>query len=199
MLDNHFQDMKTLLEDGGYVMLAIFILSVYLYTLAFRAFRLSSLAARPIKSVVEQQLSLNAIPNRTRFWQRIRICLEDKSANQTEKLHFLSVATKRIQRTITAQLSLLKLLAAASPLLGLLGTITGMVETFTALSSDKSGATARMVAEGISKALLTTNAGLMVAIPAAIFILLTKAKAKQAATVFTALQNEIRNQSKQAA
>lgn len=59
-------------------------------------------------------------------------------------------------------------IAAVAPLLGLLGTVFGMIEVFTAIMLEGSGNTA-VLAGGISKALITTAAGLCVAIPAMIF------------------------------
>ena len=60
--------------------------------------------------------------------------------------------------------SLLKLLAAVAPLLGLLGTVTGMIVTFQAITQG-GGGDSRLMAEGISQALVTTVLGLVVAIP----------------------------------
>lgn len=61
-------------------------------------------------------------------------------------------------------LGLLKLLAAVAPLLGLLGTVTGMIVTFQAITQSGSG-DSRLMADGISQALVTTVEGLVVAIP----------------------------------
>jgi biopolymer transport protein ExbB len=58
-------------------------------------------------------------------------------------------------------------IAAVAPLLGLLGTVLGMIEVFAAIMMEGSGNTA-VLAGGISKALITTAAGLCVAIPAMI-------------------------------
>lgn len=58
----------------------------------------------------------------------------------------------------------IKLLAAISPLLGLLGTVTGMILTFQAISLFGSG-DPKLMANGISQALVTTVLGLVVAIP----------------------------------
>lgn len=60
--------------------------------------------------------------------------------------------------------NLIKLLAAISPLLGLLGTVTGMIVTFQAISLFGSG-DPKLMAGGISQALVTTVLGLVVAIP----------------------------------
>jgi biopolymer transport protein ExbB len=59
---------------------------------------------------------------------------------------------------------LLKLLSAVAPLLGLLGTVTGMIVTFQAITQG-GGGDSRLMAEGISQALVTTVLGLVVAIP----------------------------------
>ena len=55
--------------------------------------------------------------------------------------------------------------ASAAPLLGLLGTVTGMIHTFRLITAFGVG-NARLLADGISEALVTTEAGLCVAIPA---------------------------------
>ncbi len=58
----------------------------------------------------------------------------------------------------------LKALTVVAPLLGLLGTVMGMIVTFVAVAGS-GGDTAHRVAEGVSRALITTQAGLVVAIP----------------------------------
>ena len=58
-----------------------------------------------------------------------------------------------------------RVLAAIAPLLGLLGTVIGMIETFAALTDRQLFAQTGGVAGGISMALLTTQLGLLVAIP----------------------------------
>ncbi|GAB3380829.1 MotA/TolQ/ExbB proton channel family protein [Azotobacter armeniacus] len=59
---------------------------------------------------------------------------------------------------------LLKLFSAVAPLLGLLGTVTGMIVTFQAITQS-GGGDSRLMADGISQALVTTVQGLVVAIP----------------------------------
>ena len=62
---------------------------------------------------------------------------------------------------------LLELIAMVSPLLGLLGTVLGMIQSFQELELAQGAANASVLAGGIWQALLTTAAGLLVAIPAA--------------------------------
>jgi biopolymer transport protein ExbB/TolQ len=58
--------------------------------------------------------------------------------------------------------------AAIAPLLGLLGTITGMIVAFNSIATSGTG-DPKVVAGGISQALITTAAGLFIAIPATVF------------------------------
>jgi biopolymer transport protein ExbB len=62
----------------------------------------------------------------------------------------------------------LELIAMISPLLGLLGTVLGMIQSFQELEMAEGAANASVLAGGIWQALLTTAVGLLVAIPAAV-------------------------------
>jgi len=67
-------------------------------------------------------------------------------------------------------LRVMKICVGAAPLLGLLGTVTGMLATFEALASGSGGEkTMSLVAKGISEALITTETGLVIALPGVFF------------------------------
>jgi biopolymer transport protein ExbB len=72
----------------------------------------------------------------------------------------------RFRRLVRSRLRYSHALLVAAPLLGLLGTVMGMLDTFRGLSLQVGHETSRAVAEGISRALITTETGLMIAIPA---------------------------------
>ena len=80
----------------------------------------------------------------------------------------------RLERFLTA----LKVLAAVAPLLGLLGTVTGMINTFRVITIFGSG-DPRLMAGGISEALITTQLGLAVAIPVMVAAALLSRKAQR--------------------
>ncbi len=65
-------------------------------------------------------------------------------------------------------LNWLSVIAEVAPLLGLLGTVIGMIKVFAAINANGVGDAAHL-ASGISQALITTAAGLVVAIPAMLF------------------------------
>ena len=83
--------------------------------------------------------------------------------------------------TLSSGLRLLDLISMISPLLGLLGTVIGMVQSFQDLSLAEGSANASVLAGGIWLALLTTAGGLVVAIPAAIGASLLTGRVESAA------------------
>jgi biopolymer transport protein ExbB len=74
----------------------------------------------------------------------------------------------QVSHDMERYLTSLGIIASISPLIGLLGTVVGMIKVFTALMLEGAG-NANVLAGGISQALITTAAGLSVAIPAIIF------------------------------
>jgi biopolymer transport protein ExbB len=78
---------------------------------------------------------------------------------------------ERVGNDLRRYLRVLNGVATVAPLLGLLGTVWGMMESFNAIAGSAAMGRTELLAGGISTALLTTAAGLMVAIPALIFYL----------------------------
>ncbi|WP_191485089.1 MotA/TolQ/ExbB proton channel family protein [Pseudomonas sp. FEN] len=78
-------------------------------------------------------------------------------------------AAARVIHELERYLSALGTIAAMSPLLGLLGTVLGMIDIFSSFMSTGMTTNATVLAGGISKALVTTASGLMVGIPAVFF------------------------------
>lgn len=72
---------------------------------------------------------------------------------------------RHVVHELERYLNLLSTIAAVSPLLGLLGTVTGMVKIFSAISASGAVGDPSVLAGGISEALITTVGGLIVAIP----------------------------------
>jgi biopolymer transport protein ExbB len=82
----------------------------------------------------------------------------------------------------TRFLVFIKIIAVAAPLLGLLGTVTGMINTFQAITLFGTG-DPQVMAGGISQALVTTVLGLVVAIPAVLLFSLASGRAKRLSQV----------------
>lgn len=77
-------------------------------------------------------------------------------------------ATIQVNHELERYLTALGIIASIAPLLGLLGTVVGMIDVFDSLLAEGAG-NANVLAGGISTALITTAAGMSVAIPALIF------------------------------
>ena len=94
-------------------------------------------------------------------------------------LHFLTLS--RNQTTATQQLSswmaILPTLLAAIPLLGLLGTVMGLLDTFAQLSEGTMEIT-KLLSGGIADALLSTQVGLVTVVPGLIMLGLLKKRAR---------------------
>ena len=91
-------------------------------------------------------------------------CIVNQSVD-TETLELkLDEAILKEMPPVQKRLGTLALLAAVAPLLGLLGTVTGIIETFQSITLYGTG-DPRVMSGGISQALVTTVMGLIVAIP----------------------------------
>lgn len=86
--------------------------------------------------------------------------------------NLLRVRTLRAQlnETFEQQRFVILTLIAAAPLMGLLGTVTGMISTFESLVERSGQRSFEGLADGISVALITTETGLAIAIPAVILL-----------------------------
>lgn len=78
---------------------------------------------------------------------------------------------ERIANVLRRYLRVLNGVSTVSPLLGLLGTVSGMIQAFNVIANSGGMGRTEMLAGGISVALITTATGLLVAIPALIFYL----------------------------
>jgi len=78
---------------------------------------------------------------------------------------------ERVANELRRYLRVLNGVSTVSPLLGLLGTVGGMIQAFNVIATSPAMGRAEMLAGGISVALITTASGLLVAIPALVFYL----------------------------
>ena len=90
--------------------------------------------------------------------------LGERNMDNIDSANSFDTFMNKVDCDLHRNLSLIKVFASICPLLGLLGTITGMIETFQGLSM-ANAQSSTMMAAGISKALITTVGGLIAAIP----------------------------------
>ena len=135
------------LRQGGVIMIPILLLGVVcILVVLFKLLEL--LVHRSSKDFHQLEITAKASFNKGEDLENELFTIAQKCVARREHLLFwLGVS------------------ASAAPLLGLLGTVTGMIHTFRLITAFGVG-DARLLADGISEALVTTEAGLCVAIPA---------------------------------
>jgi biopolymer transport protein ExbB len=150
--------------SGGWAMIAIAIIAFVMFALGLN---------------VNLKLSGKGFSIREKKWKRWLYNPNERTGPVGELLNFVTGGTS-IETTATMfdemraseiapferELRVMKICVSAAPLLGLLGTVTGMLATFSALATGSGGdKTMEMVAAGISEALITTETGLVIALP----------------------------------
>jgi len=168
-------------SDGGWLLIPLAAVSfaIWAYWLRLRALLQSSVtAARRLERQMDAWLSGAAgapdwrgnMQESTSPFSRLVGDVFDQAHNGQEARKRFHAMSDWHGDLVKRDLFILKALTAAAPLLGLLGTVTGMVDTFTAVA--RHGAEgAVLVASGISTALITTQFGLVAALPGVFGIL----------------------------
>ncbi len=166
--------LKEYLDQGGSV--GWVIVYVGIFGILLGLWRIIVLFAMSAK--VKSQLKNSANPNTNNPLGRVlKVAQENKNVDSETLELKLEEAVLKERPSIESGLAILKIIAAVAPLLGLLGTVTGMITTFQAITIFGAGDPKNM-AGGISAALITTVQGLLVAIPMVLMHTLVNGRAK---------------------
>jgi biopolymer transport protein ExbB len=156
----------------GYVITGVFIVAILLAV--WRFIFLQGVSAR-----VSSQLKDSGSANIDNPLGRVLAVAQANPGLDAESLELkLHEAVLKERPSIESGLSLLKIIAMVAPLLGLLGTVTGMIITFQMITLFGAG-DPKAMAGGISQALITTVLGLVVAIPTVLMHTLVNGKAQR--------------------
>ena len=137
-------DLIALINSGGFVMWTLLALSLLIWSSIFHIYANYSLSLQYFN---EKFIFLKNYPLQN-LEQGFAILEKDMNLNE----------------------KLIKSFIAVAPLLGLLGTVGGMIETFSSLQTMEMFKPNGGISQGISQALLTTQMGLIVAVPALLFL-----------------------------
>jgi len=166
-------DLKARIEQGGLVGYIIIAIGIIGLLIALERFIVLTITDRK----VHRQLKSKKPGNNP--LGRIMQVHENNPDVDTETLGLkLDEAILKELPAIQRGLGTLSLLAAVAPLLGLLGTVTGIIETFQSITLFGTG-DPRVMSGGISQALVTTVMGLLVAIPLLLLHSFLSAKSNQ--------------------
>lgn len=127
------------------------------------ALEMSGMLRKPLSAVIKE-----GIKHRGAAKEQLEEVMYEKLVSQTPSLEKL--------------LAPLAVCASAAPLLGLLGTVTGMIHTFRLINIFGTG-DAQMLSSGISEALITTQVGLMIAVPALLIHAYLSRRVRRAVTL----------------
>jgi biopolymer transport protein ExbB len=154
--------------SGGWAMIALAVNAMILFTIGFSLW-------------IKFKTRAKSVPERK--WRRWIAEPDQRKGNVGRLLDFVMDATDLKDMTVRfaeldatelapfdRDLKFMKRAVSTAPLLGLLGTVTGMLTTFSALATGSGGdKTMDMIAGGISEALITTETGLVIALPGLFF------------------------------
>jgi biopolymer transport protein ExbB len=153
-------------QMGGYVMPPLIANGVLLwYALAFRMMNVQSGSKGPRKLIKKAKKNKLKSSNITAKAAIIAVEASQAATNRDELKSILNERFASFRQDINRHRSLVRVLVIIAPLLGLLGTIDGMIETFKSLGDMELFTQSGGVAGGISRALFTTQVGLAISIP----------------------------------
>ncbi len=166
MLDNIVRESLTYLHNGGMIMLPLFMVSICMWVLIFRKLVTFSRMFQEESSFQECLDSRQATNPAGAPWQRgiIAVFFAKKTGDEAFDMALAVSLANALSERARRYIDTIIVLAAAAPLLGLLGTVTGMISTFDVMAQFGTG-NAKAMASGISEALITTQTGLFVAVP----------------------------------
>jgi biopolymer transport protein ExbB len=159
-----FQQMVHTWTNGGWVMVALALLALIMYTSMTRLLIMlyhRGLTQASDPKVKEWVRNPASAPPQVR--ELIRYTQDEVHSLLDIEGRFREVEASRVT-DMDRRLTVLKVLVVAAPLFGLLGTVLGMLLTFKAIGVGGSSA-GEVVAKGISEALVATQTGMMVALP----------------------------------
>lgn len=151
-------------SDGGWVMVPLAIVGVVMYSIALQLMLyFSKRDFRRIPREIWTEWVKDPTKGEGEVGEIIRYTQDEVGSLDAIQNRFAEIQAAKMPR-ISLRLDLLQKLVTAAPLMGLLGTVLGMIQTFTALHRG-GGNVVDLISSGIAKALITTETGLLIALP----------------------------------
>ena len=196
-------DWSAQIRAGGFMMIPLYLLAIVAFAITLQRLKFSGAAAIAPQPLID---AVNAALETGDFDRAETVCRNDVSTLGRALEYLLKHRTAgreavsqtagdiaaRDIRTHLSKIYPISIISSLAPLLGLLGTVVGMIEAFglVALYGDEGGAS--ILSDSISKALITTAAGLIIAVPAvAAYYLLKNRIMGQASRVEAELEHVI--------
>ncbi|OHB70750.1 MAG: biopolymer transporter ExbB [Planctomycetes bacterium RBG_13_63_9] len=200
------QDLWSIIRNGGPLMIPIGICSLILVAFVLErtiSLRRGRIIPRPFVKRFLKQLREGELGQE----EALRLCEENGSPAaevlsgvvrkwgrpSVEVEQAIIDSGERVTNGLRRYLRVINGVATVTPLLGLLGTVVGMIRAFNNIATADALGRPELLAKGISEALLTTAAGLTVAIPALIFYLFFVSRVDKLIIDIDAMGQEVAN------
>ncbi|MEA3418327.1 MAG: MotA/TolQ/ExbB proton channel family protein [Campylobacterota bacterium] len=170
MMSEFLGQFISLMNTGGAVMWVLFVLNLMLwYGLGYRYLLMRRGTLGNVRRLIEKH-------EKRGDKQAIRGILDNAAADALHAAAAAKTINRRCRNFVVDALfpymievgrysTMIKTIVVLAPLVGLLGTVMGMIETFDALQTGSMFSQGNSISGGISKALFTTELGLVVAVP----------------------------------
>lgn len=182
------EDTLHLWMSGGWLMIPLALTACFIYWTAFDAFFYFS-AHRFYKTTKLKLVEWINNPLQAEGEARdiIEYSLDGVSTGDDVRARFDEIQNIYLAK-LDRQRNFLYILIGVAPLMGLLGTVTGMLSTFRGMSTGGGADTVDLIAGGISEALITTQTGLIIAIPAYIISYLVMKRRNEMQSCLTVME-----------
>lgn len=167
-MEGTWQVILDYVDSGGWVMPPLILATLVLwFAIGYRFAALKRGTQRDVRNLLRRATKKNEkLPNNDGVMVRALIKgLELKEKHAEDLRYYLDDAFWEEEKSVRLFSRLILTIVSAAPLLGLLGTVIGMIETFDSLGDMSLFSQSGGIAGGISQALITTQMGLAVAIP----------------------------------
>jgi biopolymer transport protein ExbB len=169
------QNVLSLLMKGGWLMVPLLLLSlvgVYVLIERLLTYRTYLNLSESFLETLDDQLQSGDIHQLQKLCTPAdniiqKVLLKGIQSRQTAAKStecILESESKRIIATLEERLAILATIAGVAPMIGFLGTVTGMIQTFMSISQEKSQLATQLFSNGIYEAMVTTMVGLIIGI-----------------------------------
>ncbi len=164
ILEQLYSEIQLVLIQGGPVLWVIIVVSAILYGLIISTWT----GLHKVKKEIEiLNCSLDEDMQGDWDFDHVKVIAADVAIFELDRFSW-----------VKRRIPMIAVLVAAAPLSGLLGTVFGMFVTFSGLASQASAKPIDTISAGISSAMITTQAGLFIAIPGAILLAIIRSQTR---------------------
>ena len=180
-------EFMTIITDGGVLMVPLTILALTIY---WTAFKLMFFFKEHLFYKVSRNRLMQHVQDPGQCSGELKGILDYTQSDgnvDRVKARFAEVISSYLAE-VDSKRTYLLILVTTAPLMGLLGTVMGMLTTFSGLAISTGGSTVDQIAAGISEALITTQTGLIIAIPAYVMATLIQKRRNEMEACLTTME-----------